>query len=383
MRSGGPRYNWLIKGLEEYWNYLGTKSNKVFRPSLDIHSYDHLVELENAAKNSIGLSKKKTAKGINAEERAEWQERIRLSNKTNVERSEELMQEEPVRQEEGNPTLPLDVAFSKNYRKGRILQDFEDWWPAKWASAPPNIVYNPEKVVLLPELSKARSRFRLKSDKIKRRLWKGAKLEFGLGEKKRTSYCKTLLETIGTKQGIIRKLSEDIPLKSKPDWKYPEGITIYTDGSSKTGYDTVGNKHRTAGWGFLVLEEGEIIDIRCGRVVTNKETANEKYKLGANKHTNNTGEISAIAMAVAWAIASKRKGIMEIRYDSEIAAAAAQGYGRSKRNLVLVHTCRSLLSTALSQGIIFRFTHVSSHTGEQCNEAADMLADLGARGARL
>lgn len=112
------------------------------------------------------------------------------------------------------------------------------------------------------------------------------------------------------------------------------------------------------------------------------ETETNKY-LGANKQANNTGELSAIIMALAWAISNKHKGPMEIRYDSEVAASAAQGYTFNKSNLVLINTCRKLMNTALNNGIVVSFLHVPAHSGEQGNEAADKLADLGARGAEL
>merc|ERR1711965_1146768 len=73
-------------------------------------------------------------------------------------------------------------------------------------------------------------------------------------------------------------------------------------------------------WAFA---GGEIYRVKCGRVVTPDSWDGTEY-VGAADHTNNTGELTAILMALRLAVAAGWSGEVEIRYDSTYAADAVR-----------------------------------------------------------
>eukprot|EP00969_Alexandrium_andersonii_P154001 6808533-Alexandrium_andersonii.AAC.1 len=98
----------------------------------------------------------------------------------------------------------------------------------------------------------------------------------------------------------------------------PAGWWIATDGS---GGERAGDK---AGWGVVVFRwpvEGKEPDfVLHGPVVTEQWS---QLWVGAREHTNNTGELSAIAEALLWLIDEAPDGGGEpvlLRYDSVYAA---------------------------------------------------------------
>merc|ERR1712110_1154283 len=88
-----------------------------------------------------------------------------------------------------------------------------------------------------------------------------------------------------------------------------------------------------AGWGIFITDDNFTMD-NYGPVVLDE---NSPFFIGAEKGTNNTGEISAIAMALLW-IQTKEKHPQKyvIRYDSEYAAKMTQGEWIIKENVGLV-----------------------------------------------
>ena len=86
------------------------------------------------------------------------------------------------------------------------------------------------------------------------------------------------------------------------------GVTeVYTDGSGQGG---------AAGWGWVAVAAGREVQARRGPVVVGADSVGWR---GAERATNNTGELTAVLEAIEWAIG---KGLREvvIRYDSEYAA---------------------------------------------------------------
>ena len=104
-------------------------------------------------------------------------------------------------------------------------------------------------------------------------------------------------------------------------------VYISTDGS-------VGGTPIQAGWGFVVVEGGERVPARqgmpdasiklaCGPVVVGAGLAGA---LGAEQHTNNTGELSAIVEALLYVRLELAPGVpVVIRFDSQYAVDVCEG----------------------------------------------------------
>ena len=153
---------------------------------------------------------------------------------------------------------------------------------------------------------------------------------------------------------------------------------MYVDGSKLDQ-----NAYSLAGWG-VVFFWGEIRDILCGPVVLNKYSDVPRVEyIGAEEGTNNTGELTAIAMAVRLAMHLELQGTVNIYYDSTYSANAAQGFSLSNANHTLIDVVRRLIGEANKAGTFFKFTHIYSHTNDHLNDTADYLAKLGARGVKL
>ena len=92
---------------------------------------------------------------------------------------------------------------------------------------------------------------------------------------------------------------------------------MYTDGSGQDG---------SAGWGWVAVAAGREVQARRGPVVVGAD--GEGWR-GAERATNNTGELTAVLEAIEWAIG---KGLREvvIRYDSEYAAHMTRGDWKAK-----------------------------------------------------
>lgn len=124
--------------------------------------------------------------------------------------------------------------------------------------------------------------------------------------------------------------------------------------------------------------------LKCGPVLCDQfydlDTADF---LGAVEGTNNTGELTAIAMAAKLAIALDYNGTVKVYYDFKYAAKAAQGLDLTKSNHTLVEATRLLTCEAAKRGVIFGYIHINSHTGDHLNDLADNLAKLGTAGVKL
>ena len=135
-----------------------------------------------------------------------------------------------------------------------------------------------------------------------------------------------------------------------------------------------------AGWGFTVVAGGDgdtenhatEVHSRCGHVVT--DTSDACY-IGAERPTNNTAELTAIACALQHVCADQSGRPILIRYDSLYAGRMATGAWRARKNHSLVARVRSLWAQAHRhlQGRLWA-SHVYGHTDHKWNDRADELA---------
>jgi ribonuclease HI len=146
---------------------------------------------------------------------------------------------------------------------------------------------------------------------------------------------------------------------------------IYTDGSV-TAQRKI-SRDLLATWAFVVVGREKLKDHRSGEVVhwrsgwVETDFRSEQY-VGAEKHTNNTAELSAIYWALFYL---HRNGIKEARLysDSLYSIRAAQG-GPAGKNRELIKKIRELYIPKP----MYRLRWVKGHAGFQFNELADRLA---------
>jgi len=155
----------------------------------------------------------------------------------------------------------------------------------------------------------------------------------------------------------------------------PKQIQIYTDGSCPNNVGSAA-KQGAAGWGFVVLRDQEELDF-YGPVVFDR--GNPLF-LGCDCGTNNTGELSAIGMALRWLVEADLSRVpCTIFYDSKYAANIAQGVWKAEKNTDLARTVQGFFRTAKTARRI-DFEHVKGHSGNKWNDRADKNADRGAAG---
>jgi len=155
----------------------------------------------------------------------------------------------------------------------------------------------------------------------------------------------------------------------------PSEIRIYTDGSCPSNVGSA-SKQGAAGWGIVVIRAEEELDF-YGPVVFDKDDA---LFLGSTCGTNNTGELSAIGMALRWLIEVDLSNTRcTILYDSKYAANIAQGLYKAEKNQELARTVQGFFKTVKAARPIV-FEHVKGHSGDRWNNRADANADRGAAG---
>ena len=100
--------------------------------------------------------------------------------------------------------------------------------------------------------------------------------------------------------------------------------------------------------------------------------------VGAERATNNTAELSAIAHALEYVVADQSSRPVLIRFDSLYAGNMATGKWRVRKNQALVTRVRALWVKAHKhlRGRLWA-THVYGHNGHQWNDRADQLARRG------
>ena len=160
-------------------------------------------------------------------------------------------------------------------------------------------------------------------------------------------------------------------------------LAIATDGS--------GRKDGRAGYGVTArwLARGE--DASLPPAPGAEPTLTEHYGpvdtdpkshmwLGAAKATNNTGELTAMHVALRTAEAHAVRGdFVRILPDSMMAICTTTGAWKSPRHRTLVSRNVGMLATLRTRGVRVQFSHIRAHRGHTMNERADSLADLGAQ----
>ena len=167
----------------------------------------------------------------------------------------------------------------------------------------------------------------------------------------------------------------------------PSTLVIYTDGSGPETRRTRSDD-MPAGWGFVVLhggdgkEEPDAVEVhsKSGKVIVNEQ--HDADFLGAERPTNNTAELSAIAHALRYAISDQSGRPVLIRFDSKYAGDMTVGRRRSRSNKVLVRNVQRLWQRAKShlKGLLW-CSHVYGHSNHKWNDRADELAKRGKSGA--
>ena len=100
-------------------------------------------------------------------------------------------------------------------------------------------------------------------------------------------------------------------------------VAVYTDGGCRGNTNVDVNRDQPAGWGFIAVKDGRVLAERWGPIIID---ATQPHYLGAEKASNNTGELSGMAEALLWLRdeeGSDRPA--SICYDSKYAANITSG----------------------------------------------------------
>lgn len=199
----------------------------------------------------------------------------------------------------------------------------------------------------------------------------------------------------------------------------PDTLMIYSDGSCIAN----GQKNAFAGWGFVVVkfraDQIENLKISQGKNIISEnnkiylndllndiniyscDTVSEQYgpvkiegdefSLGAEVHTNNTAELSAIGEGLLF-IKNQYKDTLPkqiiVLYDSDYAAKSVMGLFKGEKNKELIQTIRGIFQSLNDEMKLFHknmncginFAFVRGHSNDFFNDKADGLAFLGATG---
>ena len=147
---------------------------------------------------------------------------------------------------------------------------------------------------------------------------------------------------------------------------------IFLDGS----HLALGSEGPSASWAFVVLVRirgnFQLLGVRSGIVCL--DPASPAY-MGANRTTNNTGEIEAFGHALLWALTLKGEpGQLLLVADSKYAIKAVQALQRCNSNVALVHTVRRIWRAVAEEREVSA-EHTKGHSEDPWNEFSDALAD--------
>jgi len=155
---------------------------------------------------------------------------------------------------------------------------------------------------------------------------------------------------------------------------------ISTDGSYTNGNSGLESNQEDlasprAGWGFTVAtpSSGWLFDA-CGPVAL--APLSPEY-LGAARLSNNTGELTAMVVALRWLLHAGFPSA-RLEYDSQYAADVVRKVSRPHTNLTLVLQARRAFEDCESRGISVLFVKVRGHSNNALNDRADGLAEAGA-----
>jgi len=147
-------------------------------------------------------------------------------------------------------------------------------------------------------------------------------------------------------------------------------IVVYTDGSVRPYLRVPGAR---ASWAFVAVERkcpadhiaGSILEWDAGEVAT--DVADPAF-IGAERHTVNTGELTAVYWALSWLHRRKEKSAT-VYTDSQYARRAVRGINAAISNGDLVQRVRGVCI-----GTAYRVLWVKAHAGHRWNELADRFA---------
>ena len=151
---------------------------------------------------------------------------------------------------------------------------------------------------------------------------------------------------------------------------------FYTEDGGADPPEITNGKVTTAsrtGWGVVVWRPDHIQEF-FGPVVTSVRTPGF---LGAQRATNNTGELSAIIRALQFSLYHRHQVThMYIHYDSEYAAQVTQGHWKVHKNIDLARRAQKLWACACHFFHV-EFVWVKGHQGHLGNEKAYACATRG------
>ena len=167
-----------------------------------------------------------------------------------------------------------------------------------------------------------------------------------------------------------------IPFKTHKDTR-----VLYTDG----GHDAQ-SMEAIAGFGYSIISGGDgksdesawILHEGAGPVCIDEH---EPQYVGAQKHTNNTGEITAAIEGMRKLLEIGKSTIPEIliRPDSKLTMDLIIGDIQPKKKILLVEFARNIYKrlTQRHPGKV-SWSHIKSHSGHKWNDRVDALAEWGA-----
>ena len=182
--------------------------------------------------------------------------------------------------------------------------------------------------------------------------------------------------------GLRVHVLDDLPPVQR-DVDAPIRTRVYTDGSMRAH---VANAR--AGWAFVAVDisrslannnrEESVLQAHYGPV--NVTPGGGGYD-GATRHSNNTGELTALLRAVRWVAAQPVGDRLELCVDSTYAIGIALGrFVPRARNAELARRVQqeyACLRASRPPGTV-TIRHVRAHARSPGNETADRLAKLGA-----
>ena len=151
------------------------------------------------------------------------------------------------------------------------------------------------------------------------------------------------------------------------------GMCIFTDGSAYKDQDT---ELPRSGWGFVAVNNNQV-QVEAHRPCQLDQTAADY--IGAQRHSNTVGELSALYHAATWALQHAGGSCVTFYVDSMVALRAAQGAWRLKSNKTLAQTVRNRFRL-LENMCNISMRWIKAHKGNHWNEKADELARHGADG---
>ena len=198
---------------------------------------------------------------------------------------------------------------------------------------------------------------------------------FVFGRDARKHRCPAKVHTLEA----LEKIHSEKPALCQPDFDMENlsGWSLHVDGSGP--HDDVIN----AGGGVAIwTQDSDSLVPECELFGPVPLKSWDKRWLGAERSTNNVGELTAMGEAFLWLL-DEAPGDPRIPacvfYDSEYAHHAITSSDKPEANEKLILNIRDLFSKVKVNRVL-EFRHVKAHTGIRGNEFADHLAGQGAKG---